>query len=52
MTEAQIEAKAERMMDALDRLYLNGQITEASYKAQVVELDEWVRTRPFLPNRR
>lgn len=45
MTEAQIEAVAERRMDALDRKLLAGTISTAVYNSLVKELDEWCRAQ-------
>lgn len=39
MTEEQIEVRAERRMDALDRRYLSSGMTDAEYKREVAALD-------------
>lgn len=35
MTEDQIERRAEKRMDAIDRVYLAGGLTEAEYQREV-----------------
>lgn len=42
MTEEQIERQAERMMDTLDREYLNTGMTPDTYEIRVKQIDEWV----------
>jgi hypothetical protein len=42
MTAEQIELKAERMMDAADRRYMAGQLTEAEYQDLVDQLNDWL----------
>ncbi len=44
MTEDQIERLAERRMDALDREYLAGGLTEAEYQSEVDAIDREVNT--------
>lgn len=39
MTEDQIEARAERAMDRLDRRLMAGEITQAEYEAAVAAID-------------
>jgi hypothetical protein len=39
LTESQIERRAERNMDALDRCLLNGSMDQATYDAEVKKLD-------------
>ena len=41
MTEDQIERRVERMMDHLDRVYLNGGMTQDDYDKAVRDLNEW-----------
>jgi len=41
MTEDWIERRVERMMDHLDRVYLNGGMTQDDYDKAVRDLDEW-----------
>ena len=43
MTEAQIERRAERMMDELDRTYLsqNYNMTAAEYNRRVKAINDW-----------
>lgn len=43
MTESQIEARAERMMDSLDRRLMAGRISDSDYQKQVKEIDAWVK---------
>ncbi len=45
MTEAQIEARVERMMDHLDRLLLTGEMSPKDYAAAVADLDVWVKAK-------
>ncbi len=42
MTEAQIELRAERFMDQLDRWFMTGEITKNAYEKAVRDLDVWV----------
>lgn len=42
MTEAQIEERAERRMDRLDREYLAGGLTELEYQGAVDAIDREV----------
>ncbi len=44
MTEDQIERRAERRMDALDREYLAGGLSEAEYQRGVDAIDREVNT--------
>ena len=41
MTEDWIERRVERMMDHLDRVYLNGDMMQDDYDKAVRDLDEW-----------
>lgn len=41
MTEDQIERKAERAMDYLDRQFMAGVYSQAEYDRKVKELDAW-----------
>lgn len=43
MTEDQIERRAERMMNALDRAYLASGMTEAEYREEIRKIDNWAR---------
>jgi len=43
VTEEQIERHAELRMDALDRAYLNGGMTEADYSEGIRAIDNWCR---------
>lgn len=43
MTEEQIERRAEREMDRLDKQLLSGALTQAEYDEEVRELDRWAR---------
>jgi hypothetical protein len=45
MTEAEIERKAERVMDHLDRLLLAGDMSQKNYDAAVRDLEVWVQLR-------
>jgi hypothetical protein len=42
MSEAQIEARAEKMMDSLDREYLGSAMSWDSYRARIKAIDDWV----------
>ena len=41
MTEHEIEIRAERAMDRLDRQLLSNQIQQAQYDRDIVSLDKW-----------
>jgi uncharacterized membrane protein len=41
MTEQQIEESVARKVDALDRRYLNGALTEDEYQQAIRNLDAW-----------
>jgi len=41
MTEDQIERRVERMMDHLDRVFLNGDLSQVEYDKAVAELSRW-----------
>ena len=41
MTEQQIEQRAERMMDRLDKDYLSGLITPEQYDESVLGIQSW-----------
>ena len=41
MTPEQIERRVERTMDHLDRVFLNGDITQKNYDLAVADLDAW-----------
>ena len=43
MNESQIESRAERMMDQLDRRYLAQELTQAQYDCYVRAIDAWTR---------
>lgn len=45
MTEDQIERRAERMMDHLDRLLLAGTMSQDDYDKAVAELNQWVEAK-------
>jgi hypothetical protein len=45
MTENEIEIKAERMMDRLDKSFMAGKISEEEYKKSVKDIDKWVRSQ-------
>lgn len=40
MTEDQIEARAERAMDGLDRRLMRGDLSQAEYDREVISLDK------------
>lgn len=42
MTEQQIEARAERLMDGLDRRLLAGEISQAQYESFVAAIERGV----------
>jgi uncharacterized membrane protein len=41
VTEEQIERRAERAMDRLDRLFMSGQISQSEYDREVSSLNRW-----------
>jgi hypothetical protein len=41
MTEHEIQARVDRMLEHLDRLLLNRDISEDDYHAAVLDLSEW-----------
>lgn len=41
MTEDQIERRIEKMVDALDRQFLAGAITQKQYDSNMADLDKW-----------
>lgn len=41
MTEEQLELHVELRTDALDRVYLNTDMTEAEYKQKLREIETW-----------
>ena len=41
MSEEQIEQECERVMDRLDRQFLNGAITEQQYQRAIDKLCQW-----------
>jgi uncharacterized membrane protein len=41
MTEDQIERRVERKMDALDRAYMRGDISEPVYNAYIKQIHDW-----------
>jgi hypothetical protein len=45
MTEDQIERKAERFMDHLDRLLLAGELTDDDYSQAVQDVAAWAELR-------
>ena len=45
MTPDQIERRAERMMDHLDRVFLNGDIDQKTYDLAVADLDRWAEAQ-------
>jgi hypothetical protein len=45
MTEDQIEARIERMIDHLDRVFLAGQIDEKTYDLAMRDLHAWAEAQ-------
>jgi hypothetical protein len=45
LTENQIEIRAERMMSALDRALLRGDLNQEDYDKAVHELDQWTEAK-------
>jgi hypothetical protein len=45
MTEAEIESRAERMMDALDHRLLAGELTQADYDKEAAAIEDWAKRR-------
>ncbi len=43
MTEQQIEARVEMMINSLDRKLMNRALTQAQYDAEVKKVDRWAR---------
>lgn len=43
MTEDQIERVVERRIDAIDKRYLAGELTEEDYREKIREVDEWAK---------
>jgi hypothetical protein len=41
MTEQEIDERVDRMLDHLERLLLNGDMSEDDYHAAIMELVEW-----------
>ena len=39
--ENQVECRVEKMVDRLDRDYMNGEFTETEYHAKLKEIDKW-----------
>lgn len=50
MTEDQIERRVERMMNHLDRVFLNGDISQSDYNKAVKDLSHWADSQ-YLANR-
>jgi hypothetical protein len=47
MTEAQIEARVERMVDELDRQYMTTAMTADHYHLRMRQIDEWAWMRGY-----
>jgi hypothetical protein len=45
MTEDQIERQVERMIDHIDRRFLNGWMTQEEYDIAIWEVDRWAEAR-------
>lgn len=45
MTEDQLERYVERRMDALDHRFLNSDMTQEEYDAEVRKLNDWAADR-------
>ena len=45
MTPDQIERRVERMMDHLDRVFLNGDMTRKNYDLAVADLNSWAEAQ-------
>ncbi len=43
LTENQIEHRAEKAIDRLDRQLLSNQITQAQYERELVAIDKWAQ---------
>lgn len=41
MSEDEIERRVERMVDALDRRFMNGKMDQAQYDAEMAKIDAW-----------
>jgi hypothetical protein len=42
--ESVVEIRVERKFDALDRIYLNGEISRDEYEKQVAAINRWAAT--------
>jgi hypothetical protein len=45
MTEAEIERRVERMMDALDAQLMRGALTQGEYDSNVRDLNAWAEAK-------
>lgn len=43
LTEDQIERKVERMIDALDKSFMNGELTQDAYDKEMKSIDDWAQ---------
>lgn len=43
LTEDQIERKVERMIDALDKSFMNGDMTQEQYDTEMKSIDDWAQ---------
>ena len=48
MTEDQIERRAEWLMDGIDRLLMDGEMSQNEYDATVRRLDDWTKQQHAL----
>ena len=49
MTEDEIERRVEKMVDALDRLFTRGQMSQRDYDAAIRDLDLWAKGKRETP---
>jgi hypothetical protein len=47
MTENQIERRVESMTDAVDREYLSSNMTEASYRHRLKQINDWASLKYY-----
>lgn len=45
MSEYQIECKVERMVDALDRAYMAGELSDEEYRSRMESIDAWAESQ-------
>ncbi len=43
MSEDEVERRVERMVDALDRRFMNGKMDQAQYDVEMAKIDAWYK---------